>query len=260
MSGNKTRKGIILAGGKGSRLYPLTYGTTKALLPVYDKPLIHYPIATLKSFGIHEILIIGSSVQHCEGFKHATKDIKDVEFDFAVQKEAKGICDAFIIGEEFCDNKPVTLMLGDNIFDGMFPPLRSVNTVYGVTVDDPKAYGVVDFDATGTHIVGIVEKPDVPPSKYAVPGLYHFDNRVCEFAKLVKPSARGELEITDLITIYIRETFLDKSGHSMKVDILPNDMVWFDCGTFDHLLEAGNYVQAIQHRTGRVVGNVGNIN
>ena len=242
------RKGIILAGGKGSRLYPLTYGTTKALLPVYDKPLIHYPISTLIQFGIKEILIIASSIEYCEAFGRAVKDIKGVKFEFTVQYDAVGITDAFLVGEKFIDKQHVSLILGDNIFDGKFPPLVSANSVYGVKVDNPKAYGVIDFDKTGNHIVGIIEKPETPPSSYAVPGLYHFDKTVVEKAKRIKPSPRGEIEITDLINLYIKESFIN-------VDLLSDDMAWFDCGTHDHLLEAGNYVKAIQNRTARVVGN-----
>lgn len=242
------RRGIILAGGKGSRLYPLTYGTTKALLPVYDKPLIHYPISTLMQFGINEMLIIASSIEYCEAFGRAVKDIKGVKFEFTVQYEAVGLSDAFLVGEQFIGRQPVSLILGDNIFDGQFPPLGSVNSIYGVKVNNPKSYGVLDFDITGNNIVGVVEKPEIPPSNYVVPGLYHFDNTVVEKAKKVKPSLRGEIEITDLINQYIEEG-------RMNVDLLSDDMAWFDCGTHDHLLEAGNYVKAIQNRTARVVGN-----
>ena len=242
------RKGIILAGGKGTRLYPLTYGTTKALLPVYDKPLLYYPISTLLGFGIREILIIGPSSMHLEHMVEATYPIKDVNFKYEIQHEPKGLSDAFIVGEKFVGDSNVTLILGDNIFDGEFPFLGSVNTIYGVTVKDPKAYGVLDIDYNLGEIKRIIEKPEIPPSDKAVPGLYHFDNTVIEKAKQVKPSARGEIEITDLINMYLDEG-------KMGVTILPEDMAWFDCGTHDHLLEAGNYVKAIQNRTARVVGN-----
>ena len=242
------RKGIILAGGKGTRLYPLTYGTTKALLPVYDKPLIYYPISTLLDFGIREILIIGSSMMHLEHLVEATHPIKGVNFKYEIQKEPKGLSDAFIVGEKFIGDSNVSLILGDNIFDGEFPFLGSVNTVYGLKVKNPKSYGVIDIDHSLGMVKKVVEKPDIPPSDKAVPGLYHFDNTVVEKAKQVKPSARGEIEITDLINMYLNEG-------KMGVTILPDDMAWFDCGTHDHLLEAGNYVKAIQNRTARVVGN-----
>lgn len=242
------RKGIILAGGKGTRLYPLTYGTTKALLPVYDKPLIYYPISTLLSFGINEILIIGPTSTHLEHMVEATYPIKGVTFKYELQPEPKGLSDAFIVGEKFISDSNVTLILGDNIFDGVFPTLNHDNTIYGVKVKDPKAYGVLDIDNNLGMVKRIVEKPEHPPSDKAVPGLYHFDNTCVEKAKQVKPSARGEIEITDLINMYINEG-------KLTVSILPDDMAWFDCGTHEHLLEAGNYVKAIQNRTARVVGN-----
>lgn len=244
------RKGIILAGGEGTRLYPLTYGTTKALLPVYDKPLIYYPISTLLNFGIQQILIIASSEEYVQAYKRAIKNINKASFSFAVQKEPKGLSDAFSIGEDFIGKSDVSLILGDNIFDGNFHSF-SPNNIYGVTVKNPQDYGVIDVDHDTREIKGVVEKPINPPSDKAVPGLYHFDNTVVEKAKLVKPSGRGELEITDLINMYLK-------NKQMKVTILPNDMAWFDCGTHNHLLEAANYVKAIQNRTSRKVGEIWN--
>ena len=243
------RKGIILAGGNGTRLHPLTYGATKALLPVYDKPLLYYPISTLLKFGIRHILIIGSSEEYIQAFKRAVKSIYGVTFMFALQQEAKGLSDAFLVGEKFIGSADVSLILGDNIFDGDFPALNYPNTIYGVKVKNPQDYGVIDIDNDFGFVKSVVEKPVNPPSDKAVPGLYHFDNSAIEKAKSIKPSPRGELEITDLINIYLQEG-------KMNVSILPEDMVWFDCGTHDHLLEAGNYVKAIQNRTSRIVGKV----
>lgn len=243
------RKGIILAGGKGTRLHPLTHGTTKALLPVYDKPLLYYPISTLLKFDIRHILIIGSSEEYIECFKRAVKSIYGVTFMFALQQEAKGLSDAFLVGEKFIGDSEVSLILGDNIFDGDFPSLNHSNTIYGVKVKNPQDYGVIDIDNDFGLVKSIVEKPANPPSDKAVPGLYHFDNSAIAKAKSIKPSARGELEITDLINMYLQEG-------KMNVTILPEDMAWFDCGTHDHLLEAGNYVKAIQNRTSRIVGKV----
>lgn len=248
MSRNKKRKGIVLAGGKGTRLSPLTLGCSKPLLPVYDKPLIYYPISILQSFGIEDILIIGSDQQNVYRYLKATKHLKG-NFSFEIQTEARGLSDAFLVGEKFCEGHPTTLVLGDNIFDGNFNALTAENLVYGYKVKNPQAYGVIDFNKKTHEVKRILEKPDTPPTNFAVPGLYHFDHTVVEKAKRVQPSARGELEITDLINLYIDE-------HNMKVSILPDDMAWFDCGTFDHLLEASNYVKAIQNRTARVVGKV----
>ena len=178
------RKGIILAGGEGTRLYPLTYGTTKALLPVYDKPLIYYPISTLLNFGIQRILIIASSEEYVEAYKRTIKNINKACFSFAIQKKPRGLCDAFLIGEEFIGESDVSLILGDNIFDGNFHSFSS-NNIYGVTVKNPQDYGVIDMDHDTGLIKGVIEKPANPPSDKAVPGLYHFDNTVIQKAKLV---------------------------------------------------------------------------
>ena len=237
------RKGIILAGGKGTRLAPLTTGVSKQLLPVYDKPLIYYPISTLLNFGIRHILIICSNVGDLAKFFKLTAAI-DAKFEFEIQKEPKGLVDSFLIGEEFIGEDDVSLILGDNIFDGRFDKLGAKNTIYGVKVKNPQNYGVLDLESKR-----VLEKPDNPPSDLAIPGLYHFDNKVVKKAKKVKPSGRGELEIADLINLYLKNDV-------MNITILPDEMAWFDCGTFDHLLEAGNYVKAIQNRTSRIIGKV----
>jgi len=241
------RKGIVLAGGFGSRLFPLTIATSKQLLPVYDKPLVYYPISTLLKFGIDNILIICANDLDAERIQKLVKRV-DANFEFQIQSKPNGLPEAFLIGEDFIGNDNVSLILGDNIFDGEFPFLDSVNTVYGVKVRNPEAYGVIDLDVHG-NIKRIVEKPTNPPSDCAIPGLYHFDNTVVQKSKTLKPSTRNELEITDLINLYLKENMIN-------VTILPDDMAWFDCGTFDHLLEASNYVKAIQNRTSRIIGKI----
>lgn len=239
----KTRKGIILAAGNGTRLYPLTYAVSKQMLPVYDKPLIYYPISTLQSFGIKDILIIAKSMSHMKMFQEMVRDI-DCNFSFAIQKRASGLPAAFSIGHKFIGDDDVTLVLGDNIFDGQFPKYNNENMIYGVRTSTPELYGVIDFENKV-----IVEKPKLFVSNYAVPGLYHFDNSVVERANKLEPSARGELEIVDIINQYIRE-------ENLKIETLSDDMAWFDCGNHEHLLEAGNYVRAIQNRTSRIVGDI----
>lgn len=240
------KKGIILAGGKGSRLYPLTYGTTKALLPVYDKPLIYYSIKTLTDFGIDQILIISSSSQNLISLQACVQPIKDISFQFRLQNHPNGIPEAFVIGDTFIQGDDITLILGDNIFDGTFSEPIFANTIYGIPTKTPENYGVIDFDSD-YKVKRIVEKPKIAPSEYAVPGLYHFDNSVVKKASSLERSKRGEFEISDLINLYIQE-------NNMNVKLLPSDLAWFDCGTHDHLLEAGNYVKAIQNRTSKIIG------
>jgi len=247
---NKPTKGIILAGGNGSRLYPLTYGVSKQLLPVYDKPMIHYPVSLMLQAGIRDILIIVSSADYIPLFKKAL--IKaNAKISFVVQEAPLGLAHAFILGEDFIKGCNVCLMLGDNIFHGAnFESILKynfTNQIYGVKVKNPSDYGVMKLDSNG-QLVEIVEKPKEFISDYAVPGLYFFDGTVSDRAKRVKPSARGELEIVDVINSYIEE-------NKMLYNFLEN-VIWFDCGTHDHLLAAGNYVQAVQQRSTQIIGDV----
>lgn len=247
---NKPTKGIILAGGNGSRLYPLTYGVSKQLLPVYDKPMIHYPVSLMLQAGIRDILIIVSNADYIPLFKKAL--IKaSANISYIVQEAPLGLAHAFILGEEFIKGCNVCLMLGDNIFHGanfeIILKCNFTNQIYGVKVKNPSDYGVMKLDSIG-QIVEIVEKPKEFVSDYAVPGLYFFDDTVSDRAKRVKPSARGELEIVDVINSYIKE-------NTMSYRFLEN-VIWFDCGTHDHLLAAGNYVQAVQQRSTQIIGDV----
>ena len=247
---NKPTKGIILAGGNGSRLYPLTYGVSKQLLPVYDKPMIHYPVSLMLQAGIRDILIIVSNADYIPMFKKSP--IKaNAKISFVVQEAPLGLAHAFILSEEFIKGHNVCLMLGDNIFHGAnFDSILKINTtnhIYGVKVKNPSDYGVMKFD-NDECLVEIVEKPKEFVSDYAVPGLYFFDGTVSDRAKRVKPSARGELEIVDVINSYIEE-------NKMLYNFLEN-VIWFDCGTHDHLLAAGNYVQAVQQRSTQIIGDV----
>ncbi len=230
-------KGIILAGGKATRLRPLTKITSKQLLPVYDQPMIFYPIRTLISSGITEILII-ISPEYSGHFLNLLGSGKDfgAHFSFAIQEEPRGLADAFIIGEDFIGNDQVTMILGDNIFDRSFSQeitsFRSGGLVYAKKVPDPKRFGVVEFDRN-MKAVSIVEKPEKPKSNYAVVGLYTYDNQVVNIAKKLKPSARGEIEITDINNIYLQKGLL-------KVKIING--LWADAGTFDSLLAVSNYM------------------
>lgn len=256
---NKT-KGIILAGGNGSRLYPLTYGISKQLLPVYDKPLIYYPLSLMLKCGIRDILIIVSKDLYIPQFQKTLKDVQ-ANISYQVQLEPLGLAHAFIIGEKFIEVSNVCLMLGDNIFYGSgISSITSVtrtcsNAIFGVPVKNPEAYGVMKFKQESYNhleynaLEKVVEKPKEFVSNYAVPGVYFFDNSVVRRAKEVKPSARGELEIVDVINSYIAD---DKMYHNF----LSEDTVWFDCGTHDHLLAAGNFIQAIQQRTNQIVGDI----
>jgi glucose-1-phosphate thymidylyltransferase len=258
----KKTKGIILAGGSGSRLQPLTSIVSKQLLPVYDKPMIHYPVSLLLQCGIREILIIVSSDIQIPLFLKALDLLKvKANFTFIVQDKPLGLAHAFILGENFIGEDHVCLVLGDNIFYGsgintIVDASRNFdNAIFGIPVKNPESYGVMRFEEN-THnyfnyekLVEIVEKPTTFVSNYAVPGIYFFDNSVSSRAKQVRPSARGELEIVDVINSYIKE---DK----LFYDYMPSDTVWFDCGTHERLLEASNFVHAIQNRTTQIVGNI----
>ena len=250
------RKGIILAGGSGTRLYPLTISVSKQLLPVYDKPMIYYPLTVLMLTGIKEILII-TTPQDLDQFKRFLGDGSQwgIELTYTIQPSPDGLAQAFILAEDFLDGAPSALILGDNIFFGHGLPelLASANatltgaTVFGYHVKDPERYGVVEFDDTGT-IKSIVEKPDKPTSNYAITGLYFVDGTAPERAKKVKPSARGELEIISLLESYLDDGFL-------TIQKMGRGYAWLDTGTHESLLDAGNYVRTITQRQGLQVGS-----
>ncbi len=240
-------KGIVLAGGAGSRLDPITRVASKQLQPVYDKPMIYYPLATLMQAGIREILLI-TTPHDMPRFQDLLGDGSQwgIELGYAVQPEPKGIAQAFLVGEEFIEGKPVTLILGDNIFYGRLGLDEVVDDfgrgayVFGYRVSDPERYGVVEFDESGTAI-SIEEKPTKPKSRYAVPGLYVYDDRIVDVAKSIDPSARGELEITDVNRVYLAEG-------TLHVQVLDRGVAWLDSGTHDSLLEAANFIATIEHR------------
>ncbi len=247
-------KGIILAGGSGTRLYPVTKAMSKQMVPIYDKPMIYYPMSVLMLAGIRDILII-STPRDIVNFKELFKDGSEygLNIEYAIQEQPNGLAEAFIIGEKFIGDDNVAMILGDNIFYGQSfsdhlkeaAQLENGAMVFGYYVQDPRAFGVVGFDADG-KVTSLEEKPEKPKSKYAVPGLYFYDNSVVEKAKALKPSPRGELEITDLNKAYMEEG-------TLKVDLLGRGMAWLDTGTHVSMLKASNFVEAVQTTQGTFI-------
>jgi len=245
------RKGIILAGGSGTRLYPLTYSVSKQLMPVYDKPMIYYPLSTLMLSGITQILVITTPHDH-DSFKHLLGDGSQwgISLEYAIQPSPDGLAQAFIIGETFIRNDPVTLILGDNIFygEGLSERLQVIAqkeegaTIFGYYVKDPQRYGVIGFDSSG-RVTSLEEKPEIPKSSYAATGLYFFDNEVIRIARQIKPSARGELEITDVNNAYL-------SQGRLTVELFSRGTAWLDTGTHEDLLDAATFIRVVEDRQG----------
>ena len=249
----KSLKGILLAGGRGTRLYPLTALLNKQLQPVYDKPMVYYPLSTLMLAGIREILII-STPEDIPNFQKLLGDGSKwgISLSYAVQNEPRGIADSFLIGKDFIQKEEVCLILGDNLFYGYLDFLRDAinsnigGTIFGYQVQNPQEYGVVEFDEVG-NVLSIEEKPKTPKSNYAIPGLYVYDSNVVEMVEQITPSARGELEITDLNKVYL-------SKQQLKVELIGRGVAWLDMGTPDSLLEAGEFIQLIEKRQGLKIG------
>jgi glucose-1-phosphate thymidylyltransferase len=248
-------KGIILAGGYGTRLYPLTLALSKQLLPVYDKPMVYYPLSTLMLAGIREVLII-TSPDSVDAFRRLLGDGSQwgMRFEYAVQDSPRGLADAFILGKDFVGCEPAALILGDNIIygSGLVEKLKSAATnkegavVFAYPVRDPERYGVVEFDDATGKVISIEEKPEKPKSNFAVPGIYFFDETVCQKAAVQKPSKRGELEITDLIQKYLDDD-------QLRVEVLGRGIAWLDAGTQESLLQAANFVQVVEERQGWMI-------
>jgi glucose-1-phosphate thymidylyltransferase len=248
-----TRKGIILAGGSGTRLYPLTIAISKQIMPVYDKPMIYYPLYVLMLAGIRDVLVI-TTPRDNQGFINLLGDGSKwgMNIQYAVQDKPNGLAEAFVIGEEFINGDPCTLILGDNLFygAGLQEILKTASerkepTIFGYKVRDPRRYGVVEIDDNG-NAVSIEEKPEEPKSDYAVPGLYFYDEHATEIAKTIEPSARGELEITSMNEVYMKQG-------NLKVEKLGRGMAWFDTGTHDALIETAQFVQTIEKREGTLI-------
>jgi glucose-1-phosphate thymidylyltransferase len=247
-------KGIILAGGRGTRLYPLTIATSKQLLPVYDKPMVYYPLSTLMLAGIREILII-SAPEVLPAFRELLRDGSQwgLKFEYAEQPEPRGLADAFLVGRQFIGDESICLILGDNILygEGMISLLHECAAlqegaiIFGYKVNDPERYGIVEFDDE-YRVLSVEEKPREPRSSYAVPGLYFYDNQVLEIARSLKPSARGELEITDLNRIYLEKG-------QLTARVFGRGIAWLDAGTHESLLQAGSFIQTIQERQGLMI-------
>jgi len=247
-------KGIILAGGSGTRLYPVTKAMSKQMVPIYDKPMIYYPMSVLMLAGIREILII-STPRDIVNFKELFKDGSELglSIEYAIQEKPNGLAEAFIIGEDFIGDDNVAMILGDNIFYGQSfsshlkeaASIEKGAMIFGYYVQDPRSFGVVEFDENN-NVISIEEKPEKPKSRYAVPGLYFYDNTVVKKAKELRPSARGELEITDLNRIYMEEG-------TLKVNLLGRGMAWLDTGTHSSMLQASNFVEAIQNTQGTYI-------